>query len=248
MSTAKSSESCFGTLEPKNTKYVFSRVLAFVLEELSRQRGKVRFIQVGANDGRRADPIHPFIMTGRWQGTLIEPLPDAFKRLQETYSGIQGLEFLCLAIAPTDGHASFHAVDGEGDVLSSFRLDAILKHAPSRPWLASAIREIQVETRRLDSLLAERGHPPLDLLMVDAEGYDDTVLSTFDFARQKPAVIVFEHVLLTARGSQEIADRLHECAYTIISDRHDALAIHEETFPPHLTQFLREVVESAKRT
>jgi len=47
-----------------------------------------------------------------------------------------------------------------------------------------------------DMLLARHGLTRVDLLQIDAEGYDYEILRTIDFARVRPAVINYERVLL----------------------------------------------------
>jgi hypothetical protein len=38
-------------------------------------KDKVRFIQIGANDGIKNDPVHAFIKKYYWTGILVEPIP-----------------------------------------------------------------------------------------------------------------------------------------------------------------------------
>ncbi len=40
----------------------------------------LRFAQIGANDGQLADPIHPFIEQGGWQGVMVGTPPGLFRR------------------------------------------------------------------------------------------------------------------------------------------------------------------------
>lgn len=247
MSTARSSESVFGTIEPKNTKAIFGRVQSFVLAEFTRARGTVAFVEVGANDGQRADPIHPFVVGGRWKGLLIEPLPSAFEALKQTYAGIDGLDFVQIAVSDREGEATFYGVTGERDVMSSFSRETILKHAATRPDLPDQIFEISVRTKPLDALLDERGVRHVDVLVVDTEGHDDVVLSTFDLERWKPSLVLFEHVLLSREGSERARAMLDTPDYTLIWDRHDCIAIRSGTFDAELTRLLKDVVDVAKQ-
>ena len=49
-------------------------VLSSFLNNLSKsKKGKIFFIQIGANDGQWNDPIYKFIRRDRWSGILIEP-------------------------------------------------------------------------------------------------------------------------------------------------------------------------------
>src|SRR5262245_48292496 len=65
------------------------------------RRGQVTFIQIGANDGLRNDPIREFIVRDAWTGVLVEPLPDVFDLLKKNYSGRAAarLEFVNAAIS-----------------------------------------------------------------------------------------------------------------------------------------------------
>jgi hypothetical protein len=58
-------------------RVLLRRTPAFmVLDQFSRALGRgVSFIQVGAGDGLRRDPIREFIVRDNWTGVMIEPLP-----------------------------------------------------------------------------------------------------------------------------------------------------------------------------
>ena len=58
----------------------------------------IRFIQVGANDGFRGDPIRRMVQKYNWSGILIEPLPDIYEKLKENYKDQEGLIFENAAI------------------------------------------------------------------------------------------------------------------------------------------------------
>jgi FkbM family methyltransferase len=206
----------------------------------------VVFVQVGANDGRLNDPLHPYIIAGGWTGLLVEPLPEAYAALQQTYSGVAGLVFEPAAVSHAAGHARFFAVKGERNVMSSLSREAIMKHAATRPDLPEQIYEIDVPTCRLDQLLDKHGFQTLDVVTVDAEGHDDVVLSTIDLETWAPAVVLFEHVLLSREGSGALKRRLEALPYTLTWDRHDCMAILDGTFEPDVIALMKDVVEAAK--
>ena len=68
------------------------------------------FIQVGANDGVRNDPIGPKVKKYGWHGVLIEPQPDLFEKLKENYRGYGGLHFENAAVSSVPGIVSLHKV------------------------------------------------------------------------------------------------------------------------------------------
>ena len=56
-----------------------------VLHCLARTTPDLRFLQVGAMDGKRYDPIFAFVKHYRWRGLILEPLADLFAALAEVY-------------------------------------------------------------------------------------------------------------------------------------------------------------------
>src|SRR5438046_1263614 len=65
------------------TEYRFFRAISKFMPELT-------FIQVGASDGMMNDPIREFVVSGRWRGLLVEPVPHSYKQLVHNYSHVRG--------------------------------------------------------------------------------------------------------------------------------------------------------------
>ncbi|WP_454818256.1 FkbM family methyltransferase [Labrys neptuniae] len=214
--------------EPRNTKYVFAEIVDYVLAMIEPDAAPLTFVQVGADDGMRGDPISRHVIQGSWRGLLVEPVPAAMERLRTHY-----------------GTRDFHIVRGE-DVLSSFSLPTIMMHELKYDDLPGMIETVPVTTRRLDSLCRETGFETADLLVIDVEGCDDIVLRTFDFDLHRPSAILFEHVALTAEASRAIGEFLEKLGYHIIYDRHDCLCLLGERFEPRLVEFLGRVVKAAR--
>jgi FkbM family methyltransferase len=156
------------------------------------------FVQVGSNDGKTFDPLFQTVMAHEVRGLLIEPVPDLFDRLRATYAGKAGLSFVNGAVAETEGTREFHWVppapgDPEWvDQLGSFSRDLILSHG-DRQTLADRVVTIPVRCRTLASLVAEHDLDRIDLLHIDAEGYDLAILQTIDFqATWAPDCILYE--------------------------------------------------------
>jgi hypothetical protein len=70
---------------------------------LSATKPQVGFVQVGAFDGRTNDPIHDLVRRHGWRGVLVEPQPEPFARLRETYAGVDGLVLVNAAVAEQRG-------------------------------------------------------------------------------------------------------------------------------------------------
>src|SRR5437773_4508030 len=51
------------------------------------------FVQIGASDGVRSDPIHQYVTKYHWRGVLVEPQRDVFRSLCANYSAETQLRF-----------------------------------------------------------------------------------------------------------------------------------------------------------
>lgn len=168
--------------------------------------GGVRFVQIGANDGLRSDPVREFIIRYRWEGIFVEPLPTVFDLLKTNYAYARNREliFVNAAISTSDGYGlPFYTFDGA--FLSRFPLETQLDHlrkasfdrghverhiGVENDW---AIRAIEVPSLTMNSLMTKywRGGQ-LDLLVIDAEGHEASVLKSMDFKLWHPEAIFFE--------------------------------------------------------
>lgn len=75
--------------------------------------------------------------------------------------------------------------------LGSFRRENIEKHLDG--ILIPYIEEIDVCLDTLENIVRNSGFLKIDVIHVDAEGYDLEVLSSLDLNYWKPSVIIFEH-------------------------------------------------------
>jgi FkbM family methyltransferase len=173
---------------------------AFVIAHLLQQREPLTFLQVGAFDGSANDVLSGFVRRGKLRGVLVEPQPHAFAALQQSYRDVPGLSFERAAIGPADGEAGFYRVREEfADLcpracqLSGFSPDVILKcYRNLVPRPEDVLETVKVPTLTFRSLLAKHGLAQVDVLQIDAEGYDFRLLSLFDFNQMTPAVVNFE--------------------------------------------------------
>lgn len=83
---------------------IFDVVLLRVFAKL----GYLRFIQIGANDGIRGDPIRQKVLKYGWTGVLVEPLPPLFAELKRNYANQPGLEFINAAVDVSPGVRTIH--------------------------------------------------------------------------------------------------------------------------------------------
>lgn len=197
------------------------------------KNGVVRFVQIGSNDGMSGDPLHKYITSNEWSGILVEPMPEIFDRLVKNYQR-EGhrLFFANLAVGPIDGSLSFFYVDDNAkelpewaSQLSSFNRDVIVKHTTYLPGIKDRIKEMPIESLRLDSLLERFHFFDLDLVHIDTEGSDFEALKTINFDRLSPDIIIYEQKHIPARDAKESVSLLRRKGYKVYICGGDCLAV-----------------------
>lgn len=81
-------------------------VLEFVIFYYLASSAPFSFVQIGANDGVRWDPLHDLILKHHLVGLLVEPLPDMFEQLKKNYVSESQLSFENVAIATENGQSN----------------------------------------------------------------------------------------------------------------------------------------------
>jgi len=185
---------------------------------------KVKFVQVGANVGASdGDPVVGYVANHGWQGALVEPVPYLFDKLKANYQAYSGLSFFQVCCSNREGTLPFYMVEEAsahesvlGPFLSSFEKEVILKHTVYSPNLSSFIREIQVETVRIDTIIQRADLRDLNALVVDAEGHDDKVIGGLNLDLYCPEIIMLEHFHLSFDGLRNTHERLLDYGYKAI--------------------------------
>lgn len=204
-----------------------------VLAAYALESTPVRFVQIGSNDAAFGDPIIDFVLLHGWSGVMVEPVPNVYARLRRRHGANPRLKFENLAIDSQDGSRAFFSLQPLDappspwyDQMGSFSREHILRHERFTPGLAQHIRENTVECVTLDTLFARHGIRELQLLHIDAEGHDYTVLKSLDFNRCQPELLLFEHGHLPRAERSECATFLEARGYRLLHEGRDCLAMH----------------------
>ena len=210
-----------------------------ILDEFSQSRGRrVSFIQIGASDGLRNDPIREFIVRDSWTGVLIEPLPGVFRLLKENYAWLRGrrrLAFENVAISSSESSLSFYTV--ADDILATLPLEAQLDllrksschkaHVERFVEDPSCVVRVTVPCTSLASIVERHfGKDPIDLLFIDAEGHEAVILKSVDFGNTRIGAIFFESQHL---GQERVSlfQYLTSHGFTIHEIENDAFAVRQ---------------------
>lgn len=198
-------------------------LLKFALQALcDTLSDRVTLIQVGANDGKMADPVFPYLTQGKWRGVMIEPHPLYFTELSARHSEQPELKKVNTAIASQAGELElFHLnEDARRRYPRGIRGCASL----DRGWMEDALRRgrnrkgttiedgdivaTKAAVRRLDEVLGEAGLEAADLLVIDVEGHELEVFKSFDAVMLKLKMAIVECNGLNRGDEAEIVTQL----------------------------------------
>jgi len=189
----------------------------------------IRFLQIGAHDGIRNDPLNPLLRRWNWPGVRVEPHPAYFAALQR--QTLPGVEVLQAAVTPEDGSFELYFIDpaqlGLPDWsagLATLDHEKIIQSCSFLNLPESAIRKTTVEGLSWKTLLDRLKHPKIDLLCLDVEGMDVPLLRQWDFNRHRPPTVFFEHGRAETNEKWQLYQSLAEFGYEITTEGADTAA------------------------
>jgi len=188
------------------------------------------FVQIGANNGVRYDPIHELVKELNLTGLAIEPIKEYYDELVVNYADYN-VTTVNRAIYSENTKISMFKVHENANVpewtrgIASFDKDFYRK---SNTGLQSVITEEVVNTITFDDLLKDYSVDRITLLQMDAEGYDYNLLKMFPFDKFQPDVVHFEHGLpnnnMSIAQFEEIVKMLSNYGYNILLEYYDCIA------------------------
>jgi len=188
-------------------------------------------VQIGACDGSASDPLTEFLRTGKLRAVLLEPIPRSYERLKNTYAEIPGITTVQAAIAAQDGEMVMYNIKPVGrwansdwaPQVSSFDKRHILKHGID----ARDIQETKVTALSLQSLIAQYNFEAIDLLQIDAEGYDAEIVKMALNLTFQPKALNFETTHTPYSTLIKLFELLQRNGYSLIYDAGNALAVKQ---------------------
>jgi FkbM family methyltransferase len=216
---------------------------------VSKSRSRhVTFVQIGASDGLRWDPIREHIVRDGWKGILVEPLPTIFEVLKYNYAYIHKpeLTFVNAAISSQSGNRAFWTLDD--GFLSELSLQERIIYSQKssfneehvRRWIRlnghqdNIIKKIDIPCITLSELIVNHWDlRPITLLVIDTEGHEASIIKSIDFNIINPEIIYFESHNLGAR-KLEVYDFLSKHYYDLKEFGGDTIA--SRTTVRHLRQ------------
>jgi FkbM family methyltransferase len=206
-------------------------------------RGAV--VQVGANDGLATDPLYLLIAEYELTGVLIEPQALPFERLCARYRCRAGLTLLNVGIAESPGEMQLWQVRedfraeydwraGSGaSGIASFDRQHVVRHIlkNARGVVRTAadaeakVECVTVPVTTLDAVIAEHVGGTVEILQIDAEGYDYRILRSLDLRRHRPRIVNYESKHLSSADKQACESMLHAHGYVTFGHGTDTCAL-----------------------
>ncbi|MGL5796475.1 MAG: FkbM family methyltransferase [Waterburya sp.] len=208
-------------------------MLKLLAKQLPQNSSETTIVQIGANDGKTDDPVYSLIAGGNWSGVLVEPIPKLYKELTETYQDVSKLKLENCALAKEDGKVTMYQVIPDDSlpeyvkVLSSFDRDIILKQKPLIPNIEQFIETIEVPAMTFKSLLDKHSIQHINLLQIDAEGFDYEIMKMAFQIPLLPDIINFEYTHLLPEKIAECVNVLASKGYLYLKVGRDIVAVQQ---------------------
>ncbi len=224
-------------------KYDKYQVALRVLIGLKKQ---LNIVIVGANDGKTNDPIFNFNISrpDETNVLLIEPNKQLIPLLESNYSSHSNHQIANCAIGKegkltlyvvkqelwgqfqpdyAKGWPSYRAATGITSAIKS-HLEKALMGQNLNP--DNAIDTLNIPAKELKTLLEELGWPTnIDVLQIDAEGYDDVVIYNSNLRHTTPIIIYFESENMPKEKYDTLKQYLSKQQYITYNVGGDSLAI-----------------------
>jgi FkbM family methyltransferase len=236
------------------------------LQTLVEIKNSLNIIVIGANDGRVNDPIYEFAMkmSSTTNILLIEPNKFLLPHLQKSYSSHPSHQIANCAIgqesiltlyavkanwfdrfqpAYAKGWPKYRAATGITSANKEHVEKALLREGINPD---DAIESLNVPCQQLSPLLAALSWPStIDVLQIDAEGYDDSVIHASSIQSTRPKLIYFENHNIPKERMEALTNYLSSQYYQIYKLGGDSLAVDSRINP--LSAALNEAIATYQR-
>ncbi|HHZ09149.1 MAG TPA: FkbM family methyltransferase [Rhizobiales bacterium] len=192
-----------------------------------------QMVNVGACDGLLFDDVTPWLHRIRGsRAVLVEPIPYNQKRLRANYPDTERFVIEPVAVTGTRGTITVHTFDAAALEAGTLPIEFIGCSSVTDTNLMSGknawgeadanfarfaphLKDIEVPSERLQTLLDRNGIDDIDAFLVDCEGADWIVLDQLDLARYRPGMIKIEVGALPAAEIGQVVVKLKTAGYQV---------------------------------
>jgi FkbM family methyltransferase len=206
------------------------------IEKLNNKYGDdIFFLEIGAMDGIQHDPLHTHIIKNNWSGILVEPVKDMFTRLQINYVNKSKLKFENSAITDKNSKTLIYRIPIEKvNNECPYWADGISTINPESSIISqcdilknNTVAE-EINTITLENLVQKYNISNIDILQIDAEGYDKFIFNEIWNYGFRPKIIRIEIVYMIKEELASILELLTDNSYLVDYDTQDLTAIVKE--------------------
>ena len=192
-----------------------------VLKNLFSKNKINQIIQIGANDGQSFDELSYFIKKNKTNSVLVEPIVENFTKLQIHYKNLNFIKLENSAISINDEVSKLYKVNSKYTSKYSSHISAIpsfdekhlINHGVNKKHIITEL----VTPITIKKLIAKYNINNLDLLFVDAEGYDGKIIYDFlDSSNLRPFMI-FEYIHIHNDTFLNLIKKLIEKKYSFFN-------------------------------
>ena len=191
----------------------------------AKNEGRFHFIQIGAHIGATEnDPLFSFVRPGH-RGILVEPVPEFFDQLVQNYAACADeFTFVNKAISTYDGTIKLYVPSKQNDFSKlpywASQLASIAPTHATQHIEQLRVNAVDVPCVTLNKLIIDQGVEMLDVLSIDTEGHDVTILQSLDLDLLRPRQILFENkhsdgTNCRAENYQNLIQRFSESGYRV---------------------------------
>ena len=192
-----------------------------LLKILFEERKINNLIQIGANDGQRFDILNFYIKKYQTKSLLVEPIKENFEKLKQNYQDCNFVSFDNSAISVGDEISYLYKVKNQYiknysdhiPGITSFDKNHLIKHGVKNNHI---VRE-SVNSISVKDLISKNNLNSLDLLFIDAEGYDGKIAIDFLLTASILPIIILEYIHIDSDIFKDLINLLDTKKYNILS-------------------------------
>jgi FkbM family methyltransferase len=176
------------------------------------------FVDIGAHDGVSYSNSLFFERELGWRGVCVEPIPEVFEKLKNN----RRCACVQACVDEKPGRVRFTKITGYGEMLSGISEKYDPRHleriGQTVQREGGRIEEIEVESISPGVLLDAHAIHRIDVLNIDTEGNEWTILKCWPFTRIKPRVILVENNYGDFRNREFLASHGYRLVKTLGDD------------------------------
>jgi len=219
----------------KNKQFLFYKSdlkLNKIIENLIKNDQVKNLVQIGANDGKSFEELNILIKKYQIKSLLLEPIKENFELLKKNYEGFKNVILENSALSINNKISFLYKVNpryyhkyGEFiKAIPSFDRKHLIKHGVR----SGHITKETVNQITFLELFKKNKILNLDLLFVDAEGYDYEIINNFFVVSKMRPVIIFEWIHGDHHEFKNIVIKISNENYFIFPVNHDLICFPRE--------------------